>query len=245
MTNVAFICLGAYHIANWNKEQNFDRQSVYSVALTQALTIAEYSSTQGKNLDLSFFILENTVSDPEKEVIQELREQFLHPRIKDVIYINDNSLGSQNKGAGEYMMCRAVIQKHKEILKSYDWIVYYTLRQIIVQPNTLEAIYDIESNKTQENVIIGGLDSYLSSGTKVVAVKENYCDMIFAMKPNQFFDYIESMSPEELTKKKMNSEKNLYFFVQKGIKAGTIFAKELTWNGVMRYVYPTNITEIC
>lgn len=245
MAKVAFICLGAYHIENWNKEQNFDRQSVYSVAMNQALAIADHQITKEKKLDLSFFILENTVSKPENEVIEELREQFSHPRIKDVIYINDNTLGSKNKGAGEYMMCRAVIQKHKETLKCYDWIVYYTLRQIIVQPNTLEAIYNIELHGTNENVIVGGLDSYQASGVKILAVKENYCDMIFAMKPNQFFDYINSMSPEELTKKKMNSEKNLYFFVQNGIKSGSIFVKELTWNGVMRYVYPTNITEIC
>lgn len=245
MTRVAFICLGAYHIANWTSEQNFDRQSVYSVALTQALAIAEHEETKKKDLDLSFFILENTVSNPEKEVIEELRAQFSHPRIKDVIYINDNSLGSQNKGAGEYMMCRAAIQKHRDTLKEYDWIVYYTLRQIILQPNTLEAIHEIESTTKKENVVIGGLDSFSFDGRKTIAVKENYCDMIFAMKPEQFFAYIDSMSPEELTKKKMNSEKNLYFFVKNGTEAGTIFPKELSWNGVMRYVYPTNRTEIC
>ena len=246
MTRVAFICLGAYHIANWNKEQNFDRQSVYSIALTQALAIAEHSVTKEKDLDLSLFIMENTVSNPEEQIIKEFRDQFSHPRIKDVIYINDNSLGSKNKGAGEYMMCRAAIEKHKDTLKDYDWIVYYTLRQIIVQPNTLEAIYEIEKSvDKKDNVIIGGLDSWDKTGKKTFAAKENYCDMIFAMRPKQFFDYIDSMSPEELTKKKMNSEKNLYFFVNRGIEAGTIHAKELTWNGVMRYVQPTNTTEIC
>lgn len=244
MTKVAFICLGAYHIANWNREQNFDRQSVYSLALNQALTIADHEATREKNLDLSFFVVENTVSDPEKEVIAELREQFTHPRIKDVLYINDNSLGAKNKGAGEYMMCRAVIAKHKEKLEDFDWIIYYTLRQTIIQPNTLEAIYEIKSTSQKENVIIGGLDGFTRDGTKTIAVKENYNDMIFAMKPKQFFDYINSMSPEELTRKKMNSEKNLYFFVQNGISANTIFAKELIWNGIMRYAQPTNTTEI-
>jgi hypothetical protein len=246
MTRVAFICLGAYHIAAWNKEQNFDRQSVYSIALNQALSIAEHPATKEKELDLSLYIMENTVSNPEEQVIKELRDQFTHPRIKDVMYINDNSLGAKNKGAGEYMMCRAVIEKHKEELKNYDWIVYYTLRQIIVQANTLQAIHEIEmSADKKENVIIGGLDSFDKTGRKTIAVKENYCDMIFAMKPTQFFDYIDSMSPEELTKKKMNSEKNLYFFVKRGVENGIIYEKELPWNGVMRYVQPTNTTEIC
>ncbi len=244
MTKVAIICLGAYHITTWSKEENFDRQSVYSVALNQALTIADHDMTREKNLDISFFILENTVANPEEQIIQELRNQFSHPKIQDIIYINDNGLGSQNKGAGEYMMCQAVIKKHQKALEEYDWIIYYTLRQIIVQPNTLEAIHEIESQSKKENVIIGGLDGFTRNGVKTFAVKENYCDMIFAMKPEQFFSYINSMSPEELTEKKMNSEKNLYFFVKRGVEDGTIKAKELDWNGVMRYAQPTNTTQI-
>ena len=189
--------------------------------------------------------MENTVSNPEEQIIKEFRDQFSHPRIKDVIYINDNSLGSKNKGAGEYMMCRAAIEKHKDTLKDYDWIVYYTLRQIIVQPNTLEAIYEIEKSvDKKDNVIIGGLDGFTRAGSKTIAVKENYCDMIFAMKPETFVRYIDSMSPEELVAKKMSSENNLYDFVEKEVtdhKAPPCIRKRL---GVLRYDYAINKTEI-
>jgi len=244
MIRVAFICLGSYHIKSWSKEQNFDRQSSYSIALEQVINVANLKETKDKRLECNFFIVENTVSD-ERQVIEELKSQFSNPIIKDVQYINNNDLGSKNKGAGEYTMCRAVTEKHKEKLATYDWIVYYTLRQIIVAPIILKTIY--ESNLTQvntPNVIVGTVSSMYANGKNIPGTPNNYCDMIFAMHPTQFFDYVESMTPEELTKRKMSSEANLFNFVETGRGNGSIVVKNLRRMGVMRYDNVINKTEI-
>lgn len=244
MTRVAFICLGSYHIKNWAKEQNFDRQSVYSIALEQAINIANLKETKDKELECNFFIVENTVSD-ESQVIEELKSQFSSPLIKDVQYINNNDLGSKNKGAGEYTMCRAVIEKHKEELRKYDWIIYYTLRQIIVAPIVLNTIYESNlMNEDSPNVIVGAVSSMYADGKNIIPPPNNYCDMIFAMKPGQFFSYVESMTPEELARKKMSSEVNLYNFIEIGKDNGSIILKNLKRMGVMRYDNVINKTEI-
>jgi hypothetical protein len=246
MTKIAFVCLGSYHIASWTKEQNFARQSAYSIALTQALFLAELEETKKKNIECDFFIAENTVSSP-VQIIEELREQFAHPRIHDVLYLNNNNVGSKSKGAGEYMMCDAVIKKHKATLETYDWIIYYTLRQTIVAPILLQKITDIEAGLTPShntNVIVANPEYIYSNGKKVKSAPGNYCDMILAMKPKQFFDYITSMSPEELIHKKMSSETNLYNFVKEGEKRGEIVTMELERLGVMRYDYAINISQI-
>lgn len=245
MTKVACVCLGAYNVSNWTKEQNFIRQSLYSVALEQAMTLAELQDTHAKNLDLHFFIVENTVSNQNEEVIPELREQLSNERIKDVQYINNNALGAKNKGAGEYTMCRSVLEKHKAELLQYDWIVYYTLRQIIVAPLVLQSIYEIQEGVADKrsSIIVSGPSS-LYRDKEVFPPAKNYCDMIFAMKPETFVRYIDSMSPEELVAKKMSSENNLYDFVEKEVtdhKAPPCIRKRL---GVLRYDYAINKTEI-
>lgn len=244
MTRIAFICLGSYHIDKWTEEQNFDRQSVYSIALEQALNIAELQETKEKGLDCNFFIVENTVSD-KNQILEELRSQFSNPLIKDVQFINNNALGAQNKGAGEYTMCRAVVEKHKEELAEYNWIIYYTLRQIIVAPLVLKNIY--EASLMKENtpdIIVGAVSSMYSDGKNVAPPSNNYCDMIFAMRPKQFFKYIESMTPEELARKKMSSEVNLFNFIETGKNNGSIIVKNLKRMGVARYDNAINKTEI-
>lgn len=244
MTNVAFICLGSYNVSTWSKEQNFARQSLYSIALEQALSIAELPETKERGLNLHFFVTENTVTDSGSEVIEELRQLFDNPRVQDVMYINNNALGSKNKGAGEYTMCRAAIEKHKEKLSGYDWIVYYTLRQTIVAPLVLKTISEIEHSSLATSVVVGSPSSLYQDGKEVKPPHHNYCDMIFAMRPAVFFDYINSMSPEELAAKKMSSENNLYDFVHREIKKGSAAAAERKRLGVLRYDYAINKTEI-
>ncbi len=244
MTKVAFICLGSYNVSSWTKEQNFARQSLYSIALEQALSLAELPETKERDLDLHFYITENTVANEMEEVIEEIRQQFSNTRVQDVIYINNNVLGTKNKGAGEYTMCRAAIEKHKKDLSNYDWIVYYTLRQIIVSPIILKTIHEIEKTNSLATIIVGSPSSLYQDGREIDPPPRNYCDMIFAMKPETFFGYINSMSPEELTTKKMSSENNLYDFVQKESamkKIKPVVRKRL---GVLRYDYAINKTEI-
>lgn len=245
MTKVAFICLGAYNISSWNEHQNFDRQSVYSIALHQLLQLTEHSEIKERDLLLDLFVVENTIVD-QKDIIPEMGKQFTHPRIQDVLFTNNNDLGSKNKGAGEYFMCRAVINKHKDTLAHYDWIIYYTLRQIIISPLVLGAISDIEQGilPKETNIIVGNPDYLYLDGKRVQSAPGNYCDMIFAMKPEQFFDYIESMSPEELIKKKMSSEMNLYDFVDSSTKKESGIPLTLKRLGVMRHNYAINTTEI-
>jgi hypothetical protein len=240
MKKVAFICLGAYTIKNWSKEQNFDRQSVYSIALSQALSISEDRTTKENNLLLDFFIVENTIEN-NGQIIEELREQLKHERIQDVQFINNNSAGSVSKGAGEYVMCSAVISKHKDVLETYDWIIYYTMRQTIISPLVLSAI-----SKASEdvNVIVGNPIYLYLSEKRIPSAPGNYCDMIFAMRPKQFFSYITSMSPEELIAKNLSSEKNLFDFIDAGRESGDITSIELERLGVMRHNYAINRTEI-
>ena len=142
-------------------------------------------------------------------------------------------------------MCRAFIDKHYEAAHSFDWIIYYTMRQIIVAPLVLQSIYDIEMTKQEKTSIVAANPSSLyADGTKIAAPMENYCDMIFAMRPSVFVDYIHSMTPEELATKKLSSEKNLYNFVkEQKLKFGveTIERKRL---GVLRYDYAIKKTEI-
>ncbi len=243
MTKVAFICLGAYKISSWNEHQNFDRQSVYSIALHELLSLTERTEIKERELQLDLFVVDNTVVD-QQEIIPELRDQFNHPRIQDILFINNNDLGSRNKGAGEYLMCRAVINKHKETLLHYDWIIYYTLRQIIISPLVLDAISNIEKGTfiKETNIIVGNPDYLYLDGEKVHS--NPYCDMIFAMRPQQFFDYINSMCPEELVKKKMSSETNLHDFVEKATKKTGGKPLILEHLGVMRHNYAINKTEI-
>jgi hypothetical protein len=68
--------------------------------------------------------------------------------------------------------------------------------------------------------------------------------MIFAMKPDQFFNYIESMSPEELIKKKMSSEMNLFDFVETSKAHNSGHPLVLERLGAMRHNYAINKTEI-
>lgn len=244
MKKVAFICLGAYSIKNWSKEQNFDRQSVYSIALSQILRMSESFSMSEKNLSIDFFLVDNTV-EHENQMIEELRTQFTHERIIDVQLINNNEAGSKSKGAGEYQMCSAVIKKHKTTLEKYDWVVYYTLRQIVISPLVLNAISSIASNGDTKTNVIAGNPTYLyCHGKKVLSAPGNFCDMIFAMHPKQFFDYCASMSPEELISKNISSEKNLFNFIDFGKKNGIITLCNLERLGVMRYNYAINETEI-
>lgn len=244
MSKVAFICLGAYYISSYSKEQDFDRQSFYSTALENVLNLARLDATKAKNLDCSFYIVENTTSD-ESQIIEELRTQLSDPLIKDVQFINNNSLGSKNKGAGEYMMCRAVLDKHKEELKMYDWIIYYTLRQIVVAPLVLKAIHEADSLQVKSpNIIVGAVSSMYANGKVVNPPANNYCDMIFAMRPTQFFGYVESMTPEELATRKMSSEVNLYNYIETGRKNGTMIVRNLKRMGVARYDVAINKTEI-
>jgi hypothetical protein len=184
------------------------------------------------------------VTDKETQVIPEFREQFMHPRIKDVMFINNNALGATNKGAGEYTMCRAVIEKHKDMLSDYDWIIYYTLRQIIVAPLVLKTIAELEVTSSSSSIIVGSPSSLYQDNKEIFPPKRNYCDMIFAMKPEPFFDYIASMSPEELARKQMSSETNLYDFVETYTNAHQISATTRKRLGVLRYDYAINKTEI-
>jgi hypothetical protein len=245
MTKVAFVCLGAYNISSWNNYQNFDRQSVYSIALHEALRLADNKGLKERDLLLDLFIVDNTIIN-EGEIIPEFRSQLKHERIKDVLFINNNDLGSKNKGAGEYLMCCAVIEKHKETLSSYDWVIYYTLRQIIVSPLVLTTILDVEnSTPPKETNIIAGNPEYLYlNSKKALSAPGHFCDMIFAMRPTQFFKYIESMSPEELVKKKMSSERNLFEFVESLKSTGEGKLVELPRLGVMRHNYAINKTEV-
>ncbi len=235
---ILFVCLGAYKISSYTEEQNFDRQTVYSIALHRLLEIAK-EEKESNGAQIGAIVIDNTTSD-KSELIPELAEQFSNPFIKDAMLINNNAFGMSSKGAGEYLMCRAVINKHRELLKTYDWVVYYTLRQIITSPLVIDFIKEEFANKTDTSIIVGNPTYLYSSGKITPSAPGNYCDMIFAMKPTEFLGYIDSMTPEELAAKKMSSEQNLYNYTNTGDRK----KKEFDRLGVMRHDYAINKTQV-
>ncbi len=238
MPKILFVCLGAYKIESYKNEQNFDRQSLYSIALSQLLEIAKDEKDRNHS-QIDLVVIDNTTSNP-NELIHELANQFTDPHIKDVMLINNNAYRMKSKGAGEYLMCRAVIDKHSEIIESYDWIVYYTLRQIITSPIIIDTIANEFKNSSNSSIIVGNPTYLFSSGKRLPSAPGNYCDMIFAMRPKEFIGYIASMTPGELAAKNISSEQNLFNYVNFSGKNKI----ELDRLGVMRHDYAINKTQI-
>ncbi len=228
MQKIVFICLAAYRIESWSDAQNFNRQSVYAIAMENLFKISPEET--------KFIITDNTVSD-KNDVIKELADQFENPRVINTVFINNNALGAKNKGAGEYQMCQAVVEKHKAELESADWVVYYTSRQIMSFPKIFESI----NSNPDADIIISNPSYLFSNGKENIAAEGNYNDMLFAMKPQSFFGYVASMNPEELVKKKMNSEQNLFDYVGASSDKKIVDIPRL---GVFRFNYATNKMEI-
>ncbi len=226
---ILFICLGAYKYRSAETYDEKDRQDLYAVALHGMLRRAD------KNPNIHLIVIDNTVSSKD-ELSSSLTSLYGHPAIKDLMLINNNTLGSKSKGAGEYVMCQAVVEKHRELLKTYDWVVYYTSRQVLCFPVFID---EMNTNPT-EDILICNPPYHFSDGSKILSAPLNYNDMIFAMKPTAFLGYVDSMNPEKLAKDKMNSEAWLYHYVH----TSNLPFKELSHAGVLRFDYAMNKMQV-
>jgi len=217
-----FVCLGSYKVNDrtGSDPTNIDRQTVYAIAMDRLISTMQR--------DTGIIVAENTVSNL-SELTPYLQEQLIRPEISKLIFVNDNKLGARNFGAGEYVMCQRVLDECEEIIKEYDWVVYFTSRYIMPYPLIFSYL---EKYKDKEAIVANA--SYLCSDNRVEQSSPgNYNDMIFAMKRDVFVRYVESMNPQKLAQEKMNSETHLYDFIR---DQKVDFQEVHRW-GTLRYDY--------
>lgn len=214
MNKILFICLSSYQPKNSDFLSRYNRQELYAVALWNLI-----NETKGQ---ADICVVENTVEQENSIENDNLKTVLKDSTVTYKFLINNNELGTINKGAGEFTMCKAVIDKLGEDIKKYDWIVYYTSRHILYKlPDFMQLL-----NTSASDIIISNPSYILPDASTLKSAPGNYNDMLFAMKPEIFIEYCASMDPEKLVEKRMNSEAQLFNFVEefkgKGKKAETL-----------------------
>jgi hypothetical protein len=155
-------------------------------------------------LNFDICVIENTLGSQEKWVNLQL---FSGEKIK-FLYLNENS-GLTNKGLGELDMATFALS-HLD-LQQYNKVIWFSGRHLL----TSEAILT-NCVTTPAEAIISNPDFYFLNGQKIETEKNGLInDMIFAMSTKLFSEYILkfSESREELVRKGLGSEQNLFQFV--------------------------------
>jgi hypothetical protein len=193
--------------------------------------IALWNLIQNISADTYICIVENTTSEDKIEN-DKLKILLANPKITYKIFLNQNNLGSKNKGAGELQMCQAVLSSLGEKLNQYNWIIYYTSRHIMFDTE------EIEKQTRCDNVsILISNPSYILSNKNILPVASgNYNDMLFAMRTPLFVEYCSNIDPEKLVREKMNSERYLFLFIEEKIKQKISIA-DLEEIPLIRYDY--------
>ena len=193
------ICLSSYSPSNSSFIEKYNRQELYAIAL--------WNLIQTVSDETEICIVENTTSE---EMIEndKLKNILKNPKVRYKFFINQNDLGSINKGAGELQMCKSVLINLGEKFNQYDWIIYYTSRHIIYDVKNIEE----KINRNDYEMLIGN-PNYIVYNKKMRIVAPGNCnDMLFAMKSSLFNEYCSNIDPKKLVKEKMNSERYLYTF---------------------------------
>ncbi len=224
MNRILFICLSSYQPKNSDFRARYNRQELYAVALWNLI-----KEIKGQ---ADICVVENTVEQESSIENDNLKMILKDHAVTHKFLINNNALGTINKGAGEFTMCKAVIEKLGDDIKKYDWVVYYTSRHILYKlPDFTQLLKKLDSD-----ILISNPSYILPDKSTLKSSPGNYNDMLFAMKPEIFIDYCTSMNPEKLVEKRMNSEAQLFNFVEefksKGKKVETL--EDL---GLCRYDY--------
>ncbi len=210
-----------------NDPGSLHRQELYAIALNQLLKISPN--------EIEIFLVDNTVKD-QSYLSNSLQVQFSDKRIRDVMFTQNNQLGAKNKGAGENIMCRAVLNKYKNHISQFDWVVYYTSRHIMSFP----LIFDYLKRHKKKEAIVSCADYINTDDTNTIGSSGSYDDVIFAMKPHCFYEYIYSVDPSDLTKHQTSSEACLYNFISVN---GIDFQRVYRW-GLLRYDWSQNKSQI-
>jgi hypothetical protein len=226
--NSLFLCLGSYKVKDitGNDPDCFDRQLLYSIALTK-LCASIVPQTD-------ILVMDNTVSSV-SELHPHLQQALALPQITGVVFTRDN-LGTINKGAGEYGMCKFAFLKRPDLFAKAEWVIYYTHRHTLSFPKVFGYL-----DKYQNYDAIVSSARYLypdGSCSRPSAVQ--FDDLIFAMKRNVFIKYLDAMEPETMVKKQIGSEQNLYQF----LAGSNINYKQVERFGVFRYNYIANRMEV-
>lgn len=226
---ILFICLASYHVPNL---RGYDpdarhREEVYAVALSHLLSTAPR--------EVEFLVVDNTATSVE-ELSPSLQVLFQDSRIKDVVLVNNNQLGAKNRGAGEYVMCRALLDKHSEYINNFDWVVYYTSRY----PLSFPLVFEYLERYADKQAIVSNATYLYADGSNEPSAPGNYNDVIFAMKPRELVGYIGSLEPERLAGLNMNSETNLYNYIHEN---KLDFQEVYRW-GLLRYNYGWHKSEV-
>lgn len=214
MSKILFICLSSYQPKNSDFRARYNRQELYAVAL--------WNLIKETKAQVDICVVENTVEQELAIENDKLKSILDDSNVTYKFFINNNALGTINKGAGEFTMCKAVIENLGDNIKKYDWIVYYTSRHILYRLQDLTQLL----NTSNSDILISNSSYILPDGSTIKSAPVNYNDMIFAMKPDLFVAYCTSMNPEKLVEKRMNSETQLFNFVEevknKGKKVETL-----------------------
>ena len=110
-----------------------------------------------------------------------LQDELIH--FPNLLLLNNNHLGKINKGAGEYQSCIAICDKYKDQVHSADWIIYYTIRHIMVEPLIFEYI---EKYGSENDAIVSSAAYLYADGTTSTPSDHVFDDVIFAMKRETF-----------------------------------------------------------
>jgi hypothetical protein len=225
-----FVCLGTYKTKDTtgSDPDNYDRQLLYAIALTRLNKLLEKK-------DMGVLVVENSATSV-AELHPPLRQALQLPCVVDVLLSRNNFLGTKNKGAGEYGMCRYAVEQKSQLFNQAEWVVYYTHRHVMAFPlvfGYLEKYGDCDA-------IVSGASYLFPDGSASPPSTGLFDDLIFAMKKDVFLDYVESMNPEILVQKRIGSEQNLYHF----LTSSSIRYKKVERFGVLRYNYASFQMEI-
>lgn len=228
-----FLCLAAYKVPDPSglDPEGVDRQTLYAVALSWLI----------KQLpaDGEIIVVDNTVASA-GELHPVLREVLAHPKVIRREFLNQNALGTVNKGAGEHEMCRHALAHCRAEMERHDWVVYYTSRQVMSFPFLLEYL----KLHHDSDAIVGNPCYLYPDGKDEPFAPGLYCDMIVAMKSPLFLRFIEAMDPEYLVREKLNSETFLYRFLQKSRETNGTVIREINRWGLLRFNYNANRMEV-
>lgn len=223
-----FLCLGSYKVPDITgyDADNFDRQLLYSIALTNLCALA--------NKDTNIVVVENTAGSI-SELHAPLQQALRLPQITDVLFTRSNQ-GTKNKGAGEYGLCKYACQKRADLFATADWVVYYTHRHTM----PFGLMFDYLQKYSSADALVARAPYFYLDGSMSPAEPGQFDDVIFAMKKDVFLKFVETMDPDSLTKQKMSSEENLFRFLTQG----KYNYKQVERFGVCRYNYFNYQTEV-
>ena len=190
-------CSASFHISHMD---NIERENEYFFCLKQLKKMIP------TNFDI--VVCDNTISS-----IHDLNNKNLINELQNTRFmILDRNIGLGNIGMGE--LDQLIYVSENIDFKSYDKIVYFTLRRIVTNPWIFEKVNNMQKNALITNPPFLRLSSdynfYYSP-----AADDLYNDMFFVLSSDLMINYVEYSKiniPINL-QNHVGSEQNLYKFI--------------------------------